>query len=305
MSRAFTASAPGRCGIVGNPSDIYGGVVVSASIPARAVCRIVMGEPGEPPSDTRLLDAVLARFPLEGPFRVEWQTDVPRSSGLSGSTALLAATLGAVLQARSEADRLADPALAGELVRDIERNEAGIACGWQDAVMIVRGGLQRMDFAGKHPVRGGPAPVCTPLQTGLQFLLVTTGVERLSGSVHGPIIDRWLSGEADVVQKMERVAELGRLGAEAVASNDASRLAELMTENHEIQASLGGSGEAIDALIADCRTCGALAAKLAGAGLGGTVISLTDDPDGLEAKLRAKGRTRIMRPAFGSGLTLG
>ena len=38
-----------------------------------------------------------------------------------------------------------------ELVRDVERNEADIVCGFQDAYMIAHGGLQFMEFPGKHP----------------------------------------------------------------------------------------------------------------------------------------------------------
>ena len=29
-------SAPGRCGIIGNPTDMYGGAVISCSVPFRA-----------------------------------------------------------------------------------------------------------------------------------------------------------------------------------------------------------------------------------------------------------------------------
>jgi Kef-type K+ transport system membrane component KefB len=142
-------------------------------VPVRATCRLTLGETGPLPEDTRLLDAALARFPLEGDWKVEWSTDIPRSSGLSGSTALLAATLACILVARDEIYRLADPVAMGELVRDVERNEANIMCGYQDAQMIVHGGLQWMSFAGKHPVNPGPHPTLTSLDSELPFLLIT------------------------------------------------------------------------------------------------------------------------------------
>src|SRR5689334_16798918 len=34
----ITATAPGRCGIVGNPTDMYGGTVLSISTRERACC---------------------------------------------------------------------------------------------------------------------------------------------------------------------------------------------------------------------------------------------------------------------------
>ncbi|MGV3617530.1 MAG: mevalonate kinase family protein [Fimbriimonas sp.] len=302
---SFVASAPGRCGIVGNPSDIYGGNVVSSSIPARATCRLTLGEDHRLPEDTRLWDAAVARFPLEGPVRVEWSTEVPRSSGLSGSTALLAATLACVLAARGEAPDLesAQGRIAfAELVRDVERHEAGIVCGFQDAYMIVHGGLRLMRFPGKHPVNPGPPATLEALDAELPFLLVTTGVERLSGSVHGPMAQRWLAGERAVVEAIETITQLGLAGAEALRRGDWSTLGSAMTENHRLIADLGGSGEDIDRLIERGRAKGARAGKLAGAGLGGTVIFLTPDADTLEARLREDGYRRFLRPSAGEGV---
>ncbi len=302
--RVIQASAPARCGILGNPSDIYGGFVLSCSVPARAVCRLTLGESGPLPEDTRLLDAALARFPLEGDWKVEWSTAIPRSSGLSGSTALLAATLACILTARGEAYRLADDVAMGELVRDVERNEADIMCGYQDAQMIVHGGLQWMNFAGKHPAVPGPHPQLTSLQSDLPFLLVTTGVERLSGSVHGPMAQRWMDGEEEVVSAIEAITQMGRQAKDWVISSDWDSIASAMDENHRLVASLGGSGEPIDRLIELAKKHGAKAAKLAGAGLGGTVIALTHQPDELEAKLRGEGYSRFLRPQLTQGLRL-
>jgi len=305
--RQFTASAPGRAGIIGNPSDIYGGVVVSCSVPTRNRCTLEVGRAGPMPDDLRLWNAVAARFPIGDPLGLGLQSDVPRSSGLSGSTAALASILLCVLAARSEAPDLDAPNARrdfAELVRDIERNEAGIVCGYQDAYMIVHGGLQYMEFPGKHPVNPGPQATLEPIHAPLPFLLVTTGVERLSGSVHGPMAQRWLSGETAVVEGIARITELGREGATAIKALDWSRLAGLMNENHAIVASLGGSGEAIDALITACLECGAAGAKLAGAGLGGTIIALSEAQDELQTRLTARGYTRFMRPSIEPGAKL-
>lgn len=308
LTRSVSASAPGRCGIVGNPSDIYGGFVVSCSVPARAICRLEPADEDQLPADRLLWDAAVARYPMSG-VRVTWETTVPRSQGLSGSTALLAATLACLRQAYDDPPDLATVegrTAFGEELRDVECVQAGIVGGYQDAQLIAHGYLQAMDFTGKHPAHSGPPPRVTALTPpALPFLLVSTGVERLSGSVHGPIRERWLRGEREVVERMDRVTELGRLGAHALEHGDWATLGDAMTENHAHVAALGGSGEAIDALIAACREEGAVAAKLAGAGLGGTVIALTDDAAGLEARLRSRGYERFLRPALEPGVTLG
>jgi mevalonate kinase len=76
-----------------------------------------------------------------------------------------------------------------------------------------------------------------------------------------------------------------------------------MTRNHEITRQLSGSGDVIEALIQRCLDHGALAAKLAGAGMGGTVIALTEDPNKLETHLRNDGFTQFIRPEIAPGLT--
>ncbi len=300
----FKASAPGRAGIIGNPSDIYGGVVVSCSVPARARCRLTLGGAVALPEDLRLWDAAIARFPLSSPCAVEWTTDIPRSSGLSGSTALLAATLACVLQARGQSDLLENKIEYAELVRDIERYDAKVMCGFQDAYMICHGGLNRMDFAGKRPDRPGPRGQIKPISAELPFLLITTGVERLSGAVHGPLAERWISGEKLVVDAISKITELGRVGSHVMERGDWGGLARAMTENHALTASIGGSGEPIDLLIERCLKHGAMAAKLAGAGLGGTVIALAEDPEDLQVRLSSDGYSRFMRPALVPGVGL-
>lgn len=306
--RTWSYSAPGRCGIVGNPSDIYGGRVLSCSLPARATCRLTLGGESSLPDDLTLWNAATARFPLaEAAISLDWSSDVPRSSGLAGSTALLAATLACLLAARGEPPALETPedrAAFSELVRDVERNEAGVMCGYQDAYMAVHGGLQFLDFAGKHPVDPGPHGRLAALEAPLPFLLVTTGVERLSGSVHGPMAQRWLDGDPEVVRAMETLPRIADEGRDALCGGDYARLGALMAENQRLVADLGGSGEPIDALIDRCLRAGALGAKLAGAGLGGTVLALTLEPDVLEARLRADGYTRFLRPQIAPGLRI-
>jgi len=305
LGLTVAASAPGRCGIIGNPTDIYGGRVLSCSIPGRATCRLTLGGEQELPEDLRLWDAAMARYPIPEPVRVEWTTQIPRSSGLSGSTALLAATMACVLRVRNQYPELVSPyglASFAELVRDIERNEANIVCGFQDAYMIVHGGLQFMNFLGKHPVQPGPHASLEAISSPLPFLLITTGVERLSGSVHGPMAQRWLNGEKLVVDSMIEIAKLADAGRDLLLRQDWTGLGQAMDENHRLIAELGGSGDAIDLLIARSKKHGAISTKLAGAGMGGTVIALTEDIDRLQAGLEMEGYTRFMRPIAGQGV---
>jgi mevalonate kinase len=131
-----------------------------------------------------------------------------------------------------------------------------------------------------------------------------TGVRHSSGTVHKPLRERWLEGEPAVVDGYRRITELARIGKKALLVEDWELLGRLMNENHAIQRDLGGSGESNEGLIGAALDAGALGAKLAGAGDGGTIIALWPNGDvlPLEEALRQAGAqaTYDLRPTPGA-----
>ena len=83
---------------------------------------------------------------------------------------------------------------------------------------------------------------------------------------------RWLKA-------IKEIANIAREGKKALLNEDWDELAYLINKNHEIQNSLADSGEQNLYMMKVARENGALAAKLAGAGGGGTIIALTLEPE--------------------------
>ncbi len=326
VEAVIAATAPGRAGIIGNPSDMYGGSVISCTLPVRARaalspapgCEVrVAGERLAVESAEALaLDggvfdiarAALWALELDAPpLRIEQTTTIPMQAGLGGSTALLAATMMALL---AWSGREVGPYRLAERVRAAELDVMGVSCGYQDAYMTTFGGLSYLDFCGKANWRGldrepyGTVERLDPWAEGLPFVVAHTGVQRVSGAVHGPIRERWLAGERAVVEGQRRIAELARLGKLALVERRWEVLGALMDENHAIQSELGGSAPKNDELIALCRGLGAWGAKLAGAGGGGTIIALHPEPQALKEPLVEAGATLILglEPAAGAHL---
>jgi galactokinase/mevalonate kinase-like predicted kinase len=321
------SSAPGRAGIVGNPTDGYGGTVLSSSLAERASVRIVPAADcaldvcGERETIRGVADlkltggytdvakAVLAALPAavtEHRFHLFASTDIPMRAGLAGSTAMLVAILGAVL-------RLLELDLncyqIAEAARKIEFEGMGVTCGFQDQYMASFGGLNLMEFRDKEPTAVGEPVLATveplqPLVPVLPLVLANTGVQRDSGSVHKGLRERWLEGEPTVVEGYRHIARLAREAKKAVLLADWRSLGEAMNENHAIQRDLGGSGEANEALIAAALEAGSYGAKLAGAGKGGTIIALHPDPGHAALALERAGAARILSVAPGAGLVI-
>lgn len=254
--------------------------------------------------------AILTYFeltPASFRCRLSASSDIPECAGLAGSTAMVVAVLGAVIE---KIGVRMDRYTVAETARKIEFGVMGITCGFQDQHMASFGGLNYMDFRGKQRLaQDDDEPLATvePLQYSvgeLPIVVAHTGITRNSGVVHKSIRERWLEGESAVVEGYTRIAQLARLGKKAMLAWDWDTLGALMNENHEIQRSLGGSGPQNDYLIDIALRNGSVGAKLAGAGQGGTIVALSPEPDRTVRALREAGAERILWPRPCEGVSV-
>lgn len=329
----ITATAPGRCGLVGNPTDMYGGSVLSCSTKERARCTLTPGGDGlvlsvgghtetlrttvdltlQEGSYLDVARAALTALEVDPadtpPFALSADTDIPMQAGLAGSTAILACITGCLL---AHLGLKLNRYETAELVRQIEYDVLGIVCGFQDHHMAVFGGLNFMDFRGRRSEATLDTdmpfvvvePLASYLSEPLPLVLAHTGVRHHSGSVHTSPRERWLRGETAVVEAYEEIGGLARRAKRALLGGDWDTVAACMTRNHALVRDLGGSGEANEALISAALDGGARAAKLAGAGGGGTILALTLDPAKTVAALNAAGAEAILFPAPNAGLVV-
>jgi galactokinase/mevalonate kinase-like predicted kinase len=327
-SRQLICSAPGRAGIIGNPTDMYGGAVLSCSVSMRArvtvtsakglvletggeTCQISGRDDLRPQGDLfDLPRAVLDFMHLPSlDCHVRYESEIPLRSGLAGSTALLVALVKALLAWQG---RYPHAYSLAEQSRYIELNYLRVVCGYQDAYMTTFGGLNYMDFRGKQFYREAEAELfgtiepLAPYVSALPLVLAYTGVQHASGEVHKPLRERWLEGEPAVVEGYRRITDIACLGKKALLLRDWPTLGRLMNENHAIQRDLGGSGGQNERLIHAALEAGALGAKLAGAGHGGTIIALWPWADAapLEESLHRAGATATYGLEVAPGATI-
>lgn len=323
----IVATAPGRCGLIGTPTDMYGGSVISCTIRERAECRLTVGGRGialenegtytivREKEELALRDdtldivrAALTYFdidPRQHAFALTLSTTIPMRAGVAGSTAMLASIAGALDAYLSLG---LDPYTLAETIRKIEARIMGVVCGFQDQHMTIFGGLNYMNFAGKESLEQRetePLATIEPLAAFIPsppLLLAHTGVQHHSGSVHRSPRERWEAGEPLVRNHFALIASLAPMGKRALIAQDWSTLGALMNENHALVAELGGSGPDNDRLIEAARRAGAWGAKLAGAGGGGTILALTDDLERVGAHLMEAHADRLLFPAPTPGL---
>lgn len=320
-------TAPGRAGIIGNPTDGYGGTMIACSIKNRA--QVTIEE-----SDQLIIENSFGRkvlkwrndFENKGDYfdivrsvlryfklfdiksKISIDTNIPVQAGLAGSTAVLSAVISAV--ASYVGYKFHKYHLA-EINRIIELHYMKCQCGYQDAYMTTFGGLNYLDFRGKEYYKDLDEEIYATVEPlrdyvkELPFVIAHTGIKHHSGNFHKPLRERWLEDEPEVVNAYNEIAHLAREGKKALLNCDWDQLAYLMNKNHELQDSLVNSGEQNNYMIKVAKENGALAAKLAGAGGGGTIIALTLEPERTINALRNAGAEEFVElDPFGKGVNV-
>ena len=338
---SYELTIPARINILGNPSDGVEGdhCTISAAVELRAGAwidtseRVVLeqlerdGRGGFRTADSismesvppyaydgrlDLLKAAINRLYAYSPeLRGKWAdfrprigtwTDVPRQSGLGGSTLFVLLTL-AGLRQLYDLDRFThNDYLLSEMAQRVEAKELGITCGFADRYVPLFGGLAYLDYRGKlfhKPIGEEPYATYEKLDAWigrLSLVIAHTGVVRDSGDVHGKMracylkeYDQHVNGGAPkpfMVQIMEEIGSTAWRGKIALLENDLERFGRLMTENHNLVNRMmeycgftEGAGRANNLLIDAAMSNGALGAKLTGAGGGGSVFALVRPGD--------------------------
>lgn len=214
-----------------------------------------------------------------GPHRLEVDVSVPLGSGLGGSAAVGVAVARALLAAQGEAEtapRVLGAAEAWEKV--FHGNPSGV-----DAAAAYSGGC--IWFTKAHGVE--PLFVAVPLQLVVCLAgppastkEMVEGVQRL-GQRRPDLLAKSLSGIESLVKNAKLCIEAG----------DLRGLGQLMNYNQMLLSGLFLSTSEIERACSVSRDAGAFGAKLTGAGGGGAVIALCDDPAPIEAALKNDGFT--------------
>ena len=227
--------------------------------------------------DASIADAARRRDDDE-PFEAVWSTNIPRSVGLAGSSAIITAALRA-LGARWQVEL--SPQVLAALALETEAVELGVAAGWMDRAVQAHDVPTLVDTRETSIAVGHRVPAMTPVRAGGPIELVVAwdpSGAAPSGRLHGELHDRAMAGEPLVVRTVELLAAAAVDAADAVARVDLDALAAAVDATCRLRDSLGALDRSTAALAATARTRGCAATS---AGSGGAVLAV---PLGLGAE---------------------
>jgi glucuronokinase len=293
-----TGTAFARAGLLGNPSDAYGGKTIAFSV--RNFSARVSVEPSdrleiEDRLAAPLLTAALRRFEFHigntiAPMRISLETDVPFQVGLAGSSAIVIAALRALSVVHA---RPLDPFDQSELALAAEVDELGIAAGPMDRVIQAYEGLLQMDFSKKRT----PACYTRLSASSLPPLLIAwdPGGAETSDSVHSDLRDRWQRGESDVREAMALFSEIVDDGESALRDGDFARLRRAVNRNFETRAQLFTIADRDRDMVELARSHGGAAKQCGSGGACLIVLAAESDAEVLATAYRGAGY-RTVRP---------
>lgn len=300
--RTVVGHAFPRAGLLGNPSDIYGGRVIAFSFENfRAEVAIEPADARDVDPRGGLLGALWKLFEerhLPGraapAFRMRFESNIPRQVGLAGSSAIIVAGLRALMEWFSVRIEPIDQA---RLALDAETDVLRIVAGPMDRVIQVYEGLQYIDCKRLRAdgVRSIPLARLPPA-----FVAFDPHPGEDSGVVHTPVRDRWLRGDPEVVHAIGLFPGLADEGLARLEAGDAPALMWLLDRNFDTRASIFDISERNLRMVQVGREQGAATGF---AGSGGAVVGLVDDAaklPAIEAAYRRAGFEfvrPVLRPA--------
>ncbi|OED42475.1 hypothetical protein AB833_06835 [Chromatiales bacterium (ex Bugula neritina AB1)] len=316
-----------RAGLIGNPSDGYNGKTIafsvrnfSASVWLTESANIEIVPHGNDIDcyssisslhdhislhgyygGVRLIKATIKLFfeycrktgrPLHGQnFTIRYDSAIPQQVGLAGSSAIIVATLRALMKFYSvKIDQVVQPSL----VLAVEQRELGISGGLQDRVIQVYEGLMQMDFtaAASQQIDGFECGSYQRLEVSALpslYLAYRPATSEPTEVFHNDLRARFDAGEVLVRNAMKQFARLTDEANSALQRSDSEAFFNAINENYDLRNSMCSLNPLHSEMVAVARSQGA-SAKFAGSG-GAIVGSYKGDDQyrNLEKALQAIG----------------
>jgi D-glycero-alpha-D-manno-heptose-7-phosphate kinase len=249
-------------------------------------------EPGQ--IEHPIIRAALERHAVGPSVEIVSLADIPAGTGLGSSGTFTVGLLRALHAWKREHVTAADLA---EEACGIEIDVLGRPVGKQDQYIAAFGGVTCFRFEQDGGVDVAPLQLSTSTMHELEerLLMFFTGSSRTADQLLNDQRTRTEAGDESMLEGLRRVEEIGLLISDALVAGDVSRLGDLMHEHwvEKRERSPGMSNPDIDRWYEAGRSSGALGGKLTGAGGGGFLLFLAEDPAALRAAMEAEGLPEV------------
>lgn len=222
---------------------------------------------------------------------IQTDSDLPSGSGMGSSAAVTVSTLKALHELMRDGAHEKQISMEGfEVESSVQGRASPIdtsASTHGNGVFVDRRPGEQLLWHIQKDMREWYVHHCDvpPLNLVVGF----TGINAATGPLVAKV-KRFVDGNGFARDVVAEIGDLTLEGKECLRRKDPVRLGELMTRDHNLLAILGVSSRKLDKLVKAVLPF-SYGAKLTGAGGGGSMIALTDEPAKVSEVMRAKGGT--------------
>ncbi len=227
-------------------------------------------------------------------FTIRYRSSIPRQVGLAGSSAIVTATIKALMAFYNVDIKKAE--LPG-LILSVETDELGINAGLQDRVIQVYEGCVFMDFDKEFMRKNnhGDYQKIEPELLPHLYIAYKVNLGKVSGAVFNDVKTRYEKGDPLVVDTLAEIAQVAADGKKAIIDGDHELLFQLINKNFDLRSKIFNISESNQELIQAARACGA-SAKFTGSG--GSIIGTYHNDETLRCLIinMKKINARVIKP---------
>ncbi|MBN1874854.1 MAG: mevalonate kinase [Anaerolineae bacterium] len=193
-------------------------------------------------------------------------SEVPIASGMGSGAAVavaIARALSAYLGSELPSDVVND--IAFEVEKIHHGNPSGIdntVISWEQPVYFVR----------------GHEPEMIDIRSSFHLIIANSGIAGSTREAIDEVRRRWTAMPGYYEMVFNCIGTIANAARAAVEQGAIQGLGTLLNQNHELLVTMGISISQLDQMVAAARKAGALGAKLTGAGQGGNMIALVEEP---------------------------
>ncbi len=300
---AIVASAPCRADLAGGTLDIWplylfhpGAVSVNVALSILTACKITplagqrihlqshdtsrqesfanLDELMSATSYLHPLAAYLVRFfQPEGGFVLETFSESPAGAGISGSSALMIATVAALARFLGREIEIEQIRV---IAQNVEAQIIRVPTGCQDYYPAMYGGVSAIHLDADG-IRRESIPI-SPEELDQRFCLFYTGAPRQSGINNWEVFKQHINGDERVIHNFAEISRIAQRMHHALVNQQWDQVEELMQEEWRLRRTNapGIATPLIDKLIGVALQNGGRAAKVCGAGGGGCFVVLVE-----------------------------
>lgn len=221
-------------------------------------------------------------------FTLQYDTSIPRQVGLGGSSAIIGAALKGLMEFYEVTDEDIPKPLQPSLILSVETDELGITAGLQDRVVQAYGGLVYMDFDPEYMGEHGHGQYESMSARGLPTLyLAWTSEPSESGRMHNLVRHRFNSGDEEIIEAVQSWAAYTDAARRAIAQRDWRKVSGLMDLNFDLRRRVYGDECLGPRNLEMVRTARKVGLPAKFAGSGGAVVGICTDESQFEAGRQA------------------